>query len=177
MTIHNMRQVTPTLAILFTLIALLPAPAGAGEYGTNRPFNMTGAGIHTIGLVEPGRCPGGTIFQTFIETTGQASHLGSMTVEADHCTYPDLSYGNGVMVITAADGDELYAPYQPSTQQPPASPDPGVILTNASHTFDGGTGRFEDATGWMECQVQLTVTDWATFTADLTATCTGMISY
>jgi hypothetical protein len=64
---------------------------------------------------------------------GQASHLGKFTAAFN---------GDGVLVITAANGDELYA--QPSGPPTPTG-DPAVL--HIEGTYAGGTGRFAGATG------------------------------
>lgn len=62
---------------------------------------------------------------------GQASHLGKFTASFDQ---------QGVLVITAANGDELRA--QPTALTPT---DPDVL--HIEGIFVGGTGRFEGAAG------------------------------
>jgi hypothetical protein len=65
--------------------------------------------------------------------TGRASHLGKFTAAFN---------AQGVLVITAANGDQLLA--QPSGPPTPTST-PGVL--HIEGTFAGGTGRFAGATG------------------------------
>lgn len=141
-------------------------------------FKFGGSGVHTIGFDGiAGRCPAGTIFRTFIEASGEATHVGRFGVEGDHCTYPGLTYGNGRWTLTAANGDTFEAPYEPAPVQP-VNPDfPATIVTDTVHTVAGGTGRFEDATGSFVCRVTLSNIDWLTFTAELAASCEGAISY
>lgn len=72
---------------------------------------MTAAGVHTVGFDIPtGRCAGTPIFQTFVETTGIATHLGLLSLTGDHCTYlteTGLTYAKGWMEIESANGDVL----------------------------------------------------------------------
>ena len=121
------------------------------------------------------------LFETFVGGSGHATHVGTYTFEGNHCTYLDLAtnalwYGSGDWVLSASNGDTFLAPYQASLT--PAPVDPSVdIVTVASHLIVGGTGRFEDASGWMECTLKLVITDPATFTADMWGSCRGRISY
>lgn len=166
------------ITALVVVVAALPAGgAGAAPGGTERPFRFHGTGAHTIGFDGiAGRCPGGTIFRTFIASSGHALHTGGFTVSGDHCTYAGLTYGNGRWTLTAANGDTFSAPYEPAPTQPPST-DPTLIVTDTVHTVSGGSGRFEGASGSFTCRVTLSNIDWATFRTDLTADCAGTISY
>src|SRR5688572_26336330 len=63
---------------------------------------------------------------------GHASHLGKFTASFNQ---------QGLLVITAANGDELFA--QPTALTPTS--DPAVLHIEGN--FDGGTGRFAGADG------------------------------
>ena len=94
----------------------------------NRTF--LSAGGHTVSVPiqfsAEGNLPGNFV-------TGRASHLGKFTAAFN---------AQGVLVITAANGDQLFA--QPSGPPTP-TPVPGVL--HIEGTFVGGTGRFDGATG------------------------------
>jgi hypothetical protein len=177
-------------ALGVTLVALLLPSVGAAnaaEGGTDRPMRIWATNaLHTTGTVSSAeRCPSvpGKIllFETYVIGTGHATHVGAYSFRGDHCTYFDTAtngtwYGFGDWVLTAANRDSIAAPYQMSLT--PAPEDPTVdIVTVASHEIAGGTGRFEDASGWMDCTLKLRITDPATFTADMWGSCRGQISY
>ena len=93
----------------------------------SRMFMSADAGTVTVPLRDSvsGNLPG-----NFLE--GTASHLGKFTGAFN---------AQGVVVFTAANGDELFA--QPTVLAP--TDDPTVWHTEG--IFVGGTGRFEGATG------------------------------
>ncbi|HEY0306286.1 MAG TPA: hypothetical protein VGC44_15030 [Longimicrobiales bacterium] len=71
------------------------------------------------------------------------SHLGKSTVISDKII--NLAAGTQIteMTLTAANGDILYANGSGTNQMV----SPGVVAFQGSVTFEGGTGRFADATG------------------------------
>jgi sugar lactone lactonase YvrE len=87
------------------------------------------------------------------EGTGDMPGMGLTHVFAEHCSYvgplpdgtmgPDGTYGEGVLILTAADGEVVMGTYAEGVS---TSPPPDVGFADA-FTFDGGTGRFSDATG------------------------------
>lgn len=181
------RALRLTLVTLFAVLLLPPKVGSAATAGSDRPMKVWArTGVHSIGPVtDPARCPAREglvlVFQTFVQGTGHATHVGEYSFVGDHCTYLDpatggLTYSSGNWVLTAANGDQVSAPYMDSGTAAP--PDPSVdIVTVASHRIVGGTGRFEGATGAFECTIKLVITDPATFTADLFGSCRGVISY
>ena len=85
-----------------------------------------------------------------ITGSGYATHLGKVTLSSYDCinfTSPtafifQMLQGMKV-VLTAANGDQLFATYRGS-----ATPQPGgVLLLSGTFSFMGGTGRFARATG------------------------------
>lgn len=180
------RSMAPILVALL-VFALMPGIASAGPGGEDRSMTVWATNaLHEIGPVtDPSRCPAlpgrVLLFQTFVGGTGHATHVGRYGFTGDHCTYFDpiansMTYGFGHWMLTAANGDTFSAPYMESTT--PAPVDPTVdIVTIASHEIEGGTGRFADASGWMECTLKMVITDPATFTADMWGSCQGRISY
>jgi len=95
----------------------------------------------------PNTGPGGMHLD--ILGSGKATHLGRTYFEIQQWwttrlpATDKISYGQGTMTFTAANGDELFATYYGTadhTDDPPTE-----ILTYG--TFIGGTGRFENAEG------------------------------
>jgi len=110
--------------------------------------------------------------------TGNVTHLGNTDLyilqnwwppHAPPLIPPYTGTGTGEVIFTAANGDLLFASYDDAEGFHDIAPP--VIVTFTGH-FNGGTGRFEHATGYF---------DWygeffpATNTG--TATCTGEIMY
>ena len=128
-----------------------------GEAPAELPFRLDGEATllgQTLapGSVPPmfemstfsGRCSVPAHFIVEFAVEAEASHLGSITAVAEHCTVIDFQAGtgteiDGVMVFTAANGDELWSSYEGTT-----APGQGFVET---HEFTGGTGRFDGASG------------------------------
>lgn len=90
-----------------------------------------------------GRCSTPSDFLIRFGLVGEATHLGALTGTAEHCSQVDFQTGassvtDGVMTLTAANGDELHATYMGQ---------PGPRGLEEHLTFVGGSGRFESATG------------------------------
>jgi hypothetical protein len=91
-----------------------------------------------------GRCsvPSDYVIRFFLQ--GQATHLGRFTSTAEHCSEIDFQTGlssivDGILTLTAADGDELWDHYKGQV-----TPSDGATET---HSFLGGSGRFAGASG------------------------------
>jgi hypothetical protein len=90
-----------------------------------------------------GRCSRPSDFVISFQLDGQASHFGLFAGRVEHCTQVDFQAGNvttsdGILVFTAANGDELWGTYQG---------EPSGAGTAEHMVFDGGTGRFASASG------------------------------
>ncbi len=102
-----------------------------------RPFKIKGAGTWQV-LPEATDC-GPELFQGSIQGQGNATHLGLFSVALTTCTnFFDYYYFEGT--LTAANGDLLNA-YSVAS----GFTDEGEEWTE--YIFDGGSGRFEYATG------------------------------
>ena len=129
------------LVIAAALVSLLLVPvASAGQGGTDRPFQTTLVGsIHwELPGVSPSNC---ALVTTLGEGTGEATHLGRVTVAWSHCPEEPEIIMDGRMILTAANGDQLYGIYNHDDL--------------SSITVTGGTGRFSDATGSLAVTYQL----------------------
>lgn len=78
-------------------------------------------------------------------SVGTASHLGSITNEWDACLDFNTFTGLFDAQLTAADGDKLN--WEVTAQATPL-PGGGLYTETTDITFDGGTGRFANATGY-----------------------------
>lgn len=91
-----------------------------------------------------GRCSVPSHFTISFSMTAEATHLGRLAGHFEHCSQIDFETGgttltDGVAILTAANGDELHARYR-TADDPVGGFDEMIV-------FDGGTGRFQDATG------------------------------
>jgi hypothetical protein len=154
------------VAAVATALLVLAAPAATADPGHEQvlPFKVVWSGTFDM-FGEPDWCPEGWA-PVHITATGNASHMGLVEVETWHCANratDDLDYG--VEVWTAANGDKLYGTY-----------DGHLGPVTATHTYDGGTGRFANATGSLGPG-----SPWIVFTSEtegvIGGSLTGTISY
>jgi len=147
------------VALLLLLLAVTPT-AAAGPKGTDRPFKGVATGESTFILDNPLDCPaepaGGFGITTFTDATGNASHLGRMSLHGEHCPLLDGGITEGTLVFVAANGDELHTTYEgTATLLPPNIGD--LISVTAYMTVDpaGSTGRFAGAEGEIVLHAEL----------------------
>ena len=119
--------------------------------GDSLPFH--GSGYEKI----TGANETGTVLTT--DGEGHATHLGHFTRHLVVTINPDLSL-DGDLVITAANGDELWIHL-----------DGSFITLTGVYTITGGTGRFSDASGSAEFSATFISGDTAVFSFE------GTISY
>ena len=107
------------------------------------PFSGVVAG--EVALDEnPRLCSAG--FTAITDAKGPASHLGLTSWYSEHCLENDSDIVGGVLVLTAANGDEVHATYTGKAGGfPPALGGPIAVTGNI--VFAGGTGRFKNASG------------------------------
>lgn len=121
-----------------------------------RPFQLRGDAVLLAQQLAPdfgpplfgksdfgGRCTVPSDFVVSFAIEGNATRMGRFTAIAEHCSVIDFASGgsaihDGVMVITAANGDELWSNYERPT---------AGESTPEDHVFVGGTGRFTAASG------------------------------
>lgn len=147
---------TAVLAVGCGDFAAPTASATRGQPDAELPFRLSGSAVLVSQDLAPGfgpptfgrsdfdgRCSVPSDFVLTFHMEGRATHLGRYTADVQHCTQIDFASGadtqtDGVMTLTAADGDELWDRYEQTT---PVDGIPEV------HEFVGGTGRFSGAGG------------------------------
>lgn len=138
-----------TLVILALVIA---ASVGTAANPNFRPFKGSSAGEATFPESEACLDVTGAFWQTLSVSEGRMSHLGRMTLTTSHCSTLDGSAAvDGEATFTAANGDELWAAYTAVTVAPPP-----LIIQESDFVIVGGTGRFENATGWLRGVIYVT---------------------
>jgi hypothetical protein len=124
-------------------------------------------------LLEAGQAP--LLWRFTSEGTGQVSHLGRVTYQFTHCTHVDFTLTEGVMTLTAANGDTLVLTYTGEiTQYVPGGAD---AFWKMSWTPSSGTGRFADASGSGGDGFAVTHTDTSPLAGTTDLTFQGMITY
>ena len=151
------RAITLLAGLMLTLALFLPASARSGAHGTSLPLKGWSSGHLTLNLVTGE-----------LHTWGYATPvtlMGLHTSESVGWAIPDGSGGFNVFANvtgTAANGDHLFG-----------------TLTNDLLVYTGGTGRFENATGWAtggSQNVTNVVIDGFTMTADMAGPVTGVLN-
>ena len=166
-----------TLAAVFTVLLLLiglSPSASAASRGTDRPFRAMATGQIHYDFTNPQGCPASGFpdsppFTSTLTAAGRATHLGTFSLSATHCESLGQSL-NGLMTLTAANGDELYGTYATTW----AVVD-GQVIVDGNLFLDGGTGRFTDATGTLVQHHVITLTPEQPWPLQMSFT--GTISY
>ena len=140
------------------LVALSDGLIVAGEM---MPFKGSGSVEAFIDFVNPDPDCGSLLTIRSIHR-GQATQLGSFTAGSIPCVNPLDGSFFGKLTSTAANGDELYTRYVGQFQPDPVPGMPGATLVLSTMTIEGGTGRFENATGSYENRELITASG-ATF--------------
>lgn len=134
------------LVIAAALVGLLFVPAAsAARGGTERPFHTTLVGsVHwESDAVSPSNCASVTALSVGI---GEATHLGRVSVAWSHCPAEPEYIMDGRMILTAANGDQLFGIYDHDDL--------------SSVTVTGGTGRFSGATGSLVNDIVVVPVFW-----------------
>jgi hypothetical protein len=127
---------------LACVAATLIAPS-VTEARSARPFKASISITETVQPDTTGVCP---FLAGAISGTGQATHLGKMTLVSRDCITPIgenvFAFESNQLVLTAANGDQIFAIYS------------GIFTTEGAvgaisggYHIVGGTGRFSQATG------------------------------
>ena len=139
---------TPLARELLVLLAaatmLVPAVTLAQS---PKPFKATIAISEVLQPLDGQPC----IYLGHISGTGNATHMGKVTMNSTDCIAfanplkPDptsLAFSSNQLVITAANGDQIFATYIGTFTIEGA-----VGAINGGYQIAGGTGRFSQATG------------------------------
>ena len=138
--------------ILVILVILIAASISTAANPNFRPFKGSAAGEATFPESEACLDLTGAFWQTLSVSEGRMSHLGRMALTTSHCSTLDGSAAvGGEATFTAANGDELWATYTAVTVAPPP-----LIVQETDFVIVGGTGRFENATGWLRGVIYVT---------------------
>ncbi len=114
-----------------------------------RPFKSAASGDWFI--VESSEC--GDLFQFTLLGTGNATHMGLVDIEGRLCAFPPANIYFLTVTYTAANGDEItWQSVEVKIN------DEGVFAGGTFECIDG-TGRFSEATGSIEVDEFLTVTE------------------
>ena len=117
--------------------------AGPHSKDQKVPFKGRLEGAATISPLTP------PFLSVSIEGTGNATHLGRLTVEIPHVVNTTNRTSTGTYEFTAANRDTLTARF---TGQASLTTTPGVLSIVETATITGGTGRFAGATGSFTVQ-------------------------
>jgi hypothetical protein len=149
----------------FEVTGLDPAMAVAsrGQSDIALPFHGDGTGWIVSQVYAPGfpaerstfegRCSIPSDYIIAFSGTGRATHLGGVTAVFEHCSRMDVDmstgavefeYGDGQMMMLAANGDELWGTYSDGTGELMTD---GNVAWSDTFTLTGGTGRFVGASG------------------------------
>ena len=138
-------------ALLLVMGSVSTAVAKNGPPDHQVPIQGYLVGLDEVPNLEPGDCnqvPEVDLMWRFASSgTGRLSHLGRVSYHFSHCTYWDATIRDGVLTISAANGDSLVLAYT-AIADPFTLGGPTATWT-MSWTVDSesGTGRFVDATG------------------------------
>jgi len=175
-----MKRLILVLVVLALVMGVMATPVGAakGNPGKELSFSGVASGQGSFNF-DPGavaaRCvspapPLAFAIATFTGS-GHAKHLGRIDIVAEHCSHSDFTYSQGLLTITAANGDVLLATYTNGVSDFTNFP-PDIGFTDEFTFVDGGTGRFAEASGGG---VETGVADF--FTDEFVVSMEGVISY
>ena len=153
-------------------VAPSPTPAAQSAAATtvyampgasNTPYGMKGTDVPFSGTVTgelmlvPGsaKCPQGPYALGSIKASGNVLHMGNTDLRTEQCVNVATGVIDGkVIVLTAANGDELHGTFSGQSEAPGNVGDQFHVA--ATFVFEGGTGRFEHATGTAAMKAVLT---------------------
>lgn len=104
---------------------------------------------------------------------GHFMHMGRVELHAVSCVDPASPVSTGTGTISAANGDLLFITFENTSHPDPV--DPSRLLVSGVQSVNGGTGRFQDATGEQLCT--FTVALLSPSTAVIKGRCEGSVIY
>ena len=114
------------------------------------PFNAQ-IKAHDQISVDAGSCPLPPHYASTILGTGVGTHMGRFTANVHDCFSPAgtgvFVFQNGVFILTAADGSELWGAYSGQLVATPTSNQDAIFQLHGTYNITGGTKRFRNATG------------------------------
>jgi hypothetical protein len=140
----------------------LAAPSSVEMKAVDVPFSGAVTGTLQFDAANPQGCApspvtAGIGATGMSDATGTASHMGEVTYHTEQCLIPHPGQPTEIvgkmLVLTAANGDEIHGTFTGQSAQDPVLKLPVV---HATFTFKGGTGRFENATGTAQMMAVLT---------------------
>lgn len=136
-----------TISLLMPLAAQAEPHDGPQAERHSEPFKATLTTQETLGY-NPVACPAAPFLQGSTVGTGNASHMGRVTLQSTDCPTPSptvFTFTGGRLLLTAANGDTLHADYSGALL--PTSAVSPLYSLSGSYRVTGGTGRFRGATG------------------------------
>ena len=140
------------------------APSSVAMKAVDVPFSGEVTGTLRFDVENPQACAPSPLTMGLGATglsnaTGTALHMGNVTYHTEQCLIPQQDAPTDVvgrlLVLTAANGDEIRGTFSGQTNTDPVLKLPVV---QAAFTFSGGTGRFKDASGTAQMTGVLTPT-------------------
>jgi hypothetical protein len=154
----------------------MPAEATMSSVTHRRavPFSgvVTGEAVFDF-ATNPKGC--GSTFTTITTAKGQATHMGLSTWQSQHCIGSQGEMLDAEVVLTAANGDEIFATYSGSCAAPSVLGD--LVRCSAELEFSGGTGRFVNATGTAHLSATVVFEGFGDFSWPGRWAWTGTITY
>jgi hypothetical protein len=118
-----------------------PSPASPSPLASeSRPWKES---YQSTGTIAPGgRCA--PLLLVSLQGGGTATHIGKYTIVNSHCVNPETGeLTSGTFVKVAANGDRIRGSYGGNA----IPTGPGTFNITGTITFEGGTGRFANASG------------------------------
>ena len=104
---------------------------------------------------------------------GTLRHLGLAKIYTTHTPHLDGTLSDGTFTIVAANGDKIWGTYEGSGFYISES----QVLATTAFLIEGGTGRFARATGMITASFLETFDDPTFYSAKVTWSLVGTVSY
>jgi hypothetical protein len=138
---------THACALSLGMLSMSAAFAGT----SNVSFTATAQITENLVPTPNGPCP----FAGMTKGFGTATQIGKILLTATDCVTPQadgsFEFTNGKLVMTAINGDTVFADYGPGSFIA-LTPGPIYTINHATYVITGGTGAFKNASGRGELQ-------------------------